>query len=97
MNFDFAKNDCLLGINEICEKLGISRSTFERIRNPDRTNSSEPRQPSLSSSIMGKAAVPSKDEFEGILPFPQPTLVLGRSPRWSVSVLNRWIAECGMH
>lgn len=32
-----------------------------------------------------------RDEFSGMPPFPEPTIMLGRSPRWSSSVLNEWI------
>lgn len=36
--------------------------------------------------------VPSNDDFVGAPVFPEPTLVIGRSPRWSATALNEWLA-----
>jgi len=82
MTFSFEGEDTLLGIEDILRKLGMSRSTFERIRRP---------QPRLKSSVRGLRIPP--DEFAGLPPFPAPTLVLGRSPRWSVAVLDAWLEK----
>lgn len=80
MSFDFAGDDVLLGIDEVCKKLSISRSTLERLRQntPPRT---------LQEHI-------EEQEFSGLAPFPRPTIQLGRSPRWSAADLNKWIASC---
>lgn len=84
MAFDFASNEKLLGIEEICQKLSISRTTFERLRKPQkRTQSDIVRQ------LMGDHS----DDYSGMPPFPEPTIILGRSPRWAVSTLNKWIAS----
>lgn len=79
MTFDFRSNEVLLDIDAICRKLGISRSTFERLRRPStmpQTSSHPLREP---------------ENFIGMPPFPAPTVTLGRSPRWSASVLNAWV------
>jgi len=81
MGFDFASNDVLLGIDEICQKLSISRSTFERMR---RSNKKTILLPSYNQS---------SEEFSGLAPFPEPTIILGRSPRWSATVLNEWLRK----
>ena len=85
MVYDFASSDNLLDIETICMKLCISRSTFERLR--------KPQQPHRSSVEVARRLVgdPS-DDYSGMPPFPEPELTLGRSPRWSVSSLNKWIA-----
>lgn len=96
MTFDFASKDKLLGIEQICEKLGISRSTFER-----RFWRSNDKAAMGSLTTLGTigAGLALADEFmhgkeyEGAPPFPPPTVVIGRSPRWAVSVLNAWVAE----
>lgn len=36
--------------------------------------------------------VPSNDDFVGAPVFPEPTLVIGRSPRWSATALNEWLS-----
>lgn len=82
MSFDFASNDVLLGIDEICQKLSISRSTFERLRRHNEKNIML-----LSSNPLSTAS----DDFSVLHPFPKPTIVLGRSPRWSSTILNEWL------
>jgi predicted DNA-binding transcriptional regulator AlpA len=77
MAFDFGSDDVLLDIDSVCKKLSISRSSLERLR-----------RPSTSSSSM---FLMRDDDFSGMPPFPAPTIMLGRSPRWSVQVLNAWI------
>lgn len=84
MSFDFASNDVLLGIDEICQKLSISRSTFERLRRPNEKNIML-----ISSNPLSTAS----DDFSGLHPFPKPTIVLGRSPRWSSTILNEWLQK----
>lgn len=81
MSFDFGSDDVLLDIGEVCKKLSISRSTLERLR---RTNT-------VGEAGLRTAAQFFNDEFAGLPPFPEPTIVLGRSPRWSAKVLNTWI------
>jgi predicted DNA-binding transcriptional regulator AlpA len=79
-DFDFASTDVLLGIDEVCQKLSISRSTLERLRRRQSSN-----------SLLSRHSVMSADEFSGLPPFPEPTIVLGRSPRWSAKILNAWL------
>ena len=74
--FDFSTDDKLLDIEAICEKLSISRSTFERLRKPQ--------------GLIGALMEP---EYAGLPTFPEPTVILGRSPRWSATTLNAWIAS----
>lgn len=81
--FDFGSDDVLLDIDSVCSKLCISRSSLERLR---RTNTSM----NLGRS---KSFVGGGDDYAGAPPFPEPTLTLGRSPRWSAKALNTWIEE----
>ena len=83
MSFDFASDEKLLGIDEICQKLSISRTTLERLRKPQRT---------LGLDLARKLAGDLSDDYSGMPSFPEPTITLGRSPQWSVSSLNKWIA-----
>ena len=80
MSFDFGSDDVLLDIDGVCKKLSISRSSLERLRRPKSTLT-------ISSSVfLGR-----DDDFSGMPPFPEPTIMLGRSPRWSARALNVWI------
>jgi len=76
MTFDFNSDDILLDIDGVCKKLSISRSTLERLR----------RTPQPPSPVFEQ-----EDDFSGMPLFPEPTIMLGRSPRWSTQVLNEWI------
>jgi len=78
--FDFGSEDVLLDIDAVCKKLCISRSSLERLRRI--------RPNSMLLRSQGSVA---NDDFAGAPDFPEPTLVLGRSPRWSARVLNKWI------
>ncbi len=78
--FDFGSDDVLLDIDAVCKKLSISRSSLERLRRAG---------PQLAS--MRVHAMVGNDDFAGAPVFPEPTLVLGRSPRWSAKALNAWI------
>ena len=80
MTFDISSGEILLDIDTICTRLSITRRTFERLRRPD---------PTPKPSHMNFMQQP--DDFAGMPPFPKPTVTLGRSPRWSVKVLNDWI------
>lgn len=80
MSFDFASDEVLLDIDAVCKKLGISRSTLERMR-----------QIRSTSPIERMTNLARGDDFSGMAPFPEPTVMLGRSPRWSSKVLNGWI------
>jgi predicted DNA-binding transcriptional regulator AlpA len=80
MAFDFRSDDVLLDIDGVCKKLSISRSSLERLR---RTNGMlQARSYSFNEHV---------DDFAGMPPFPEPTIMLGRSPRWSAQELNVWI------
>lgn len=83
MVFDFASDEKLFGIEDICQKLSISRTTFERLRNPQRRTGLD----------LARLAGDHSDDYTGMPPFPEPTITLGRSPRWSVTTLNKWIAS----
>ena len=80
MAFDFSTDDVLLDIDGVCKKLSISRSSLERLRRANPT-------------LQLRSSLPTehRDDFTGMPPFPEPTIMLGRSPRWSAQVLNAWI------
>jgi predicted DNA-binding transcriptional regulator AlpA len=71
MAFDIS-NDRLIGIEEICEKLGLTKRTFRRMRSPEHIEYLDTKN----------------------RPFPDPVCYLtgGKSPKWAVSDVNKWIA-----
>lgn len=86
MSFNFADpDDVLLSIDDICKKLGISRSTLDRLRSPlGSINSPTSAQSRMLGKIFG-------NDLVELINFPPPTVTLGRSPRWSSKVLNSWL------
>lgn len=84
MTFDFATDEVLLDIETICKKLSISRTTFERLRK----TATRPSNLAMTSTFFGDRT----DDYSGMPAFPEPTIVLGRSPRWSARALNAWLA-----
>lgn len=76
--------DRLLGIDELVERLGISRSTLNRwVKNPKTKNNIN----SFSKNF-------SINSFE-INPFPEPVTYLGSSPRWLESSIVKWLIHRG--
>ena len=83
MTFDFATDEVLLDIETICKKLSISRTTFERLRK----TATRPSNLAMTSIYFGDGS----DDYSSMPAFPEPTIVLGRSPRWSATALNTWL------
>ena len=80
--------DTLLGIEEICQKLSISRSTLERMR-----GNAGPRALGAL-GIQGRTIIAKPiagDESLCKTPFPPPSCMIGRSPRWTTAVINEWL------
>lgn len=80
VTFDFSSDDVLLDIDSVCKKLSISRSSLERLR-----------RATPAAQLYFPVLAGQSDDFAGMPPFPEPTIMLGRSPRWSAQVLNAWI------
>ncbi|HTV84460.1 MAG TPA: hypothetical protein VME63_03600 [Dyella sp.] len=101
--FDIA-TDTLWTIEQICERLSISRRSFDRMRGVAAVApiATAPR-PGLG-AIASRGGGPIRSasqlnplhaedrELIGAPPFPPPTVVLGRSPRWSSQAVNEWVA-----
>jgi predicted DNA-binding transcriptional regulator AlpA len=70
----------LLSAEDICTRLSVSRSTFDRwVKNG-------------STQYIG---VPPKSLFakddEGSVSFPPPDIRIGNSPRWSIETFKKWL------
>lgn len=81
--FDFSSDDVLLDIDAVCTKLCISRSSLERLRRNKLNITGD-----FDSTIDIQSS--KLDDLFGVS-FPEPTLSIGRSPRWSARVLNEWV------
>ena len=90
----------LLGVDDICKRLGVSRSTFERwVRNGGAKTGGVDVAAMLSSALSGKPVQEVIDIFdsvgnkaEGALTFPPPDIRIGNSPKWEIATFKRWLA-----
>ena len=91
----------LLGVEDICKRLGVSRSTFERwVRNGGGKAAGGVSVAAVAASlVMGQAArsmqglIDGADNAtEGSLTFPPPDIRIGNSPKWELATFKRWLA-----
>ena len=101
MSFDI-QTDSLLTIEDICSKLSISRRTFDRFRGTASPTSpglaaiaSRGGGPALSLPRHMNPLITAERELASAPPFPEPTCMIGRSPRWSAKTINAWLTSAG--
>lgn len=86
----------LFSAEEICSKLSISRSTFDRWRKIQ-PGAKSPFGPTggFQSAVLSELRSSSDIENEpiGLTPFPEPSLNVGGNPRWDANDVNAWLAE----
>lgn len=85
----------LLSADDICTRLSVSRSTFDRWRKialgaPSPFGAGGDFQTQVLSNLRSMADV---DNDAGVTPFPEPTLNVGGNPRWDAESVNTWLAE----
>jgi len=84
----------LLGVEEICTRIGVSRTTFDRwVRN----GGGQPSSKSLARHIAETAGLSSnfldtaENMTEGTIKFPPPDIRIGNSPKWEIETFKRWL------
>lgn len=81
----------LLSAEQICERLGVSRTTFDRwVRNADSSSAPKP------STVMGihNSHLDTAANFaEGRITFPKPDVKIGKSPRWQFETVVQWLKQ----
>ena len=86
----------LLSAEEICSRLSVSRSTFDRWRkiNP-LAESPFGKGGGFQTQVLTNMRTPSDvvNELLGLTPFPEPSLHVGGSPRWEADAVNAWLEE----
>lgn len=89
----------LLGIEQICERLSISRATFDRwLKNWNQQNGSLAARVGVLGpevGVGGGRRVPSlfsRDEGgESSMAFPPPDIRIGNSPKWELQTFKDWL------
>lgn len=83
----------LLSADDICEKLSISRSTFDRWVK----NSANPldalREPVKPRSLFTANKANLFPDNESSTSFPQPDIRIGGSPRWDIETFKKWLSS----
>lgn len=77
----------LLSAEDICTRLSVSRSTFDRwVR-----NGSSPL--SQLSRVRGKSLFAHDSDEDGSISFPPPDIRIGNSPRWALETFKGWLRK----
>ncbi len=77
----------LLGVEDICTRIGVSRTTFDRwVRNGG-------GKPGGSLAVFGGTGFDDlTGSFrEGNISFPPPDIRIGNSPRWEIETFKAWL------
>lgn len=81
----------LLSAEEICKRLSISRSTFDRwVRNSAPVSDFVKN---MQSQARGIGPYPRDSNDDSRLSFPQPDIRIGNSPRWELTTFKAWLAK----
>lgn len=86
----------LLGIEDICNRLGVSRTTFDRwVRNGGgKTMGSKSLAEHLVTGYVGQSIMDKMDNSgEGSIKFPPPDIRIGNSPKWEMQTFKRWLRD----
>lgn len=81
----------LLSADDICTRLSVSRSTFDRWR---KLQSPFGQAGGFQTAVLTQLRSPSDAENDtiGLSSFPEPALNVGGSPRWDAEDVNGWLA-----
>jgi predicted DNA-binding transcriptional regulator AlpA len=83
-----------LSADDICSRLSVSRSTFDRWRKitgtPSPFGAGSGFQTKVNSAFRSVADV---EDDVGLTPFPQPAMNVGGSPRWAADEVNAWLVK----
>lgn len=89
----------LLGIDDICKRLGISRTTFDRwVRNGGGKTSGTTvaaavlsRLTDTPSGQITRLMDTAENASEGNISFPPPDIRIGNSPKWEMDTFKEWL------
>jgi transposase-like protein len=89
----------LLGIEDICTRLSISRTTFDRwVRNGGRKTwadviASPNKNLELKKHIQEVCMDRVENKSEGSIKFPPPDIRIGNSPKWEMQTFKNWLTD----
>lgn len=86
----------LLSAEDICNRLSVSRSTFDRWRKINPASKSPfGVGGGFQTSVLDspRTVADLENDVIGLTPFPEPSLNVGGSPRWDANDVNAWLGE----
>src|SRR5471032_2319441 len=80
----------LLGIDDICQRIGVSRTTFDRwVRNGGGKTGIAG---AAMRSFIGNSVIDAANNLtESATSFPPPDIYIGKSPKWEMATFKRWL------
>lgn len=83
----------LLGIDDICQRIGVSRTTFDRwVRNGGGKTGTTGIAELAARSFIGNSMIDAASNLtEGATSFPPPDIYIGKSPKWEMATFKRWL------
>jgi hypothetical protein len=97
MTIDIEKS-VFFSAEDICTRLSVSRSTFDRWRRPGAGRQS-PFGPSggfqqtVNTTMRTLEDIENEQDDALLSKFPEPTLNVGGQPRWSAEAVNGWLID----
>ena len=84
-----------LSADDICSRLSVSRSTFDRWRKITGTPSPFGTDGNIFQTKVNTSfrSIADVENDVGLTPFPQPAMNVGGSPRWSADDVNLWLVN----
>jgi predicted DNA-binding transcriptional regulator AlpA len=83
----------LLGVDDICKRLGISRTTFDRwVKNGTTIHNNAKARVPLNMLLVDAININDVND-ESALTFPAPDIRIGNSPKWELETFKRWLQK----
>jgi predicted DNA-binding transcriptional regulator AlpA len=83
----------LLSAEQICERLGVSRTTFDRwVRNSDSLEALRSGSMKVGDTMRSNLDM-AANFSEGRISFPKPDVRIGKSPRWQFETVVQWLKQ----
>jgi hypothetical protein len=81
----------LLGIDDICQRIGVSRTTFDRWVRNGGGKTGTTTLADMVSGLVGPITDSAANLTEGATSFPPPDIYIGKSPKWEMATFKRWL------
>jgi len=82
----------LLGVEDICKRIGVSRTTFDRWVRNGGGGSTGPKVVTIGEAFGAGLGLKLSDMTgDNNTTFPPPDIRIGNSPKWEIDTLKKWL------